>query len=432
MATTSVTVTGTLLYGNGTAVASAPVVARRMPDTLLSTALASVDIVSATTNGSGVLSMTLVGSDTVPVPFKITFPDKSFIDVVVNPNDTTLALGTRLISSTPTPREVYVSSGAGGGSSDLGGPATSTDNAISRFDGTGGSTVQNSAAFVDDNGNVYAPNVAGGFATTATAAGTTTLTVASKKVQAFTGTTTQTVVLPVVTTLPQTGFGFEIINLSTGALTVNSSGSNLVQTIPAGARAYVTCILLTGTTAASWASSVFPNTTSAGALTNPILVAPSGTSSTGVMITKMVAFTENATNTIHTGTVPIPAGAWLHNISITQGALWTATSASMDVGDTVDPNGYFDTIDLKGSDLVLGEVLSTSDSTNWGGQEGAYLVAATGQRGPVATNFGSYYAAGSNILGVITVGTPATTAGRTYMSVTYSVGEVLAAVATGP
>jgi hypothetical protein len=164
-------------------------------------------------------------------------------------------------------------------------------------------------------------------------------------------------------------------------------------------------------------------------LTNKTITDPAGS---GFMITKLVAFTENATNTIHTGTVTLPAGAWLHNIEITNSVLWTGGTATMKVGDSVDDDGYFAGIDLKATDLVLGEVLSAADSTNWGGKNGAYLVAATGRRGPAATNFGSYFAAGSDIIGVVTVGTPATTAGRTWMSVTYSVGAVVAAVATGP
>lgn len=91
-----------------------------------------------------------------------------------------------------------------------------------------------------------------GQTSTATAAGTTTLTNLSKGQQIFTGATTQTVVLPVVSTLPILGFGYWIINNSSDALTVNSSGSNLVLTIAAGARALVFCKLLTGTSAASW------------------------------------------------------------------------------------------------------------------------------------------------------------------------------------
>jgi hypothetical protein len=149
-------------------------------------------------------------------------------------------------------------------------------------------------------------------------------------------------------------------------------------------------------------------------------------------ITKIVTFTENATNTVHTGTVTLPAGAFLHGIQVNNSVLWTGGTATMKVGDTADDDGYFTGVDLKATDLLVGEVLDTSPSTSWGGKEGAYLVAATGRRGPVTTNFGKYYAAGSNITGIITVGTPATTAGRTQMLVTYSIGEVIPAVVSGP
>lgn len=94
-----------------------------------------------------------------------------------------------------------------------------------------------------------------GYASTATVAGTTTLTNASEKNQRFTGATTQTVVLPLASTMTL-GRGFEIENASTGVITVNSSGGNLVGSIPAGMTAKVRCILASGTTAASWALDV--------------------------------------------------------------------------------------------------------------------------------------------------------------------------------
>lgn len=151
---------------------------------------------------------------------------------------------------------------------------------------------------------------------------------------------------------------------------------------------------------------------------------------TGQVITKIVAFVQDATSVSHTGTVPIPAGAWLHSIRVTSSVLWTPTgAATMKVGDTADDDGYFTGINLKATDLLVGEVLDTHSSTLWGGKEGAYLDATTGRRGPVTSNFGEYYAAGSNITGIITVGTPANTAGRTFMIVTYSLGETIAAVA---
>ena len=46
---------------------------------------------------------------------------------------------------------------AGGGSGNVTGAASSTDNAIVRFDGTGGKTIQNSGCTVDDSDNLTAP-----------------------------------------------------------------------------------------------------------------------------------------------------------------------------------------------------------------------------------------------------------------------------------
>ena len=105
----------------------------------------------------------------------------------------------------------------------------------------------------DANSNLSANNLIESYATTVTAAGTTTLTVSSAYQQYFTGTTTQTVVLPVANTLAL-GQSFQITNLSTGLVTVQSSGTNTVQIQGVGTTVY-TCILTSGTTAASWSVS---------------------------------------------------------------------------------------------------------------------------------------------------------------------------------
>lgn len=152
----------------------------------------------------------------------------------------------------------------------------------------------------------------------------------------------------------------------------------------------------------------------------------------GGQITRHFLFTENATNTIHTATCAIPANAILHRIEVLNEALWGAASAVLKVGDTADDDGYFVGVDCKATDLLVGELLNTDPSTSWGGKEGAYLVAASGRRGPVSANFAKYYKAGSNITGIMTVGTPAVTTGRTHMFVTYSVPAIDAAVVTGP
>jgi hypothetical protein len=79
---------------------------------------------------------------------------------------------------------------------------------------------------------------------------------------------------------------------------------------------------------------------------------------------------------------------------------------------------------------LVGEVFDTNSSELWGGKQGAYLVAATGRRGPTASNFGKKYVAGSNITGIITVTTPTPTTGRTTMVVRYCVPPTIAPVVT--
>jgi hypothetical protein len=136
-------------------------------------------------------------------------------------------------------------------------------------------------------------NIKMGYTTTATAAGTTTLTISSNYRQFFTGTLAQTIVLPVTSTLV-TGIAYEIENNSTGLLTVNSSGGNLVGTIPAGVCAHAVCIGTTLTTAADWDWDYISTTTITGTganvlgtsptITSPTLVTPAlGTPASGVM-----------------------------------------------------------------------------------------------------------------------------------------------------
>ena len=127
-----------------------------------------------------------------------------------------------------------------------------------------------------------------GYTTTATAAGTTTLTVASNYRQFFTGSTTQTIVLPVTSTLV-TGMAFEIENNSTGLLTVNSSGGNLVGTIPAGVCAHAVCIGITLTTAADWDWDYISNTSITGTGSAVLATSPTITTPTIDTITSAAA-----------------------------------------------------------------------------------------------------------------------------------------------
>lgn len=105
----------------------------------------------------------------------------------------------------------------------------------------------------DVNNNLALNNFLSGYATTATAAGTTTLTVASAYNQYFTGITTQTVVMPVTSTLVL-GQAYRAVNQSTGLVTINSSGGNAIVVLAPGTASVLTCILTSGTAAASWSA----------------------------------------------------------------------------------------------------------------------------------------------------------------------------------
>jgi hypothetical protein len=156
-----------------------------------------------------------------------------------------------------------------------------------------------------------------GYTTTVTSSTPVVLTSSSNYQQFFTGSTAQTLTLPVVTTLTL-GTSFYVNNNSSASMTINSSGGNLVLTLPANMTATITCILITGTTAASWDAdfSGATNITGTGSLvfgTSPTLTTPtissivnSGTltlpTSTDTLVGK--ATTDTLTNkTISAGTL---------------------------------------------------------------------------------------------------------------------------------
>jgi hypothetical protein len=173
-----------------------------------------------------------------------------------------------------------------------------------------------------------------GYTTTATAAATTTLTAASTSTQFFTGTTTQTIVLPVASTMVL-GEAFIIHNNSTGALTVQSSGLNTVATIPGGNTWLITCILTSGTTAASWDAD----------FTGTSLV--TGTGANVLQNTPVLIGPEERT-TISTGAAP---GVTTYDL-LTQGVLYYQGNATSNF-----------TVNFRGnSTTTLNSILAVGDS----------------------------------------------------------------------
>lgn len=180
---------------------------------------------------------------------------------------------------------------------------------------------------------------------------------------------------------------------------------------------------------------VVPTISSTSTLTNKTLTSPTlntptitdpvvtGNAGTGLIYCKQALFTEDATSTTHTATFTIPAGASLVDIICTPQVLWTGGTASLSVGDANSATGWFNAFDLKATDLVLGERLQASNANNWGGKNGSYLTTA-GRFGQQSTNMiGGYCPTAYSVIAVVTVGTPATTAGRLRVYVMWTIGQ---------
>lgn len=113
--------------------------------------------------------------------------------------------------------------GAGTGSGDTTGAASSTDNAVTRFDGSGGKTIQNSGVIIDDSDAIS------GFRTSINAQTGTTYTL----VAGDTGRTiTCTNAGAITVTLPNSlgaGFTCEIIQGGAGQVTLSAAGGATLQ-----------------------------------------------------------------------------------------------------------------------------------------------------------------------------------------------------------
>ncbi len=153
---------------------------------------------------------------------------------------------------------------------------------------TGISAVTNDSS--TNNVQLYTTNAAyppgNNYTAVVTAAGTTTLTATSFQANIFTGSTTQTVALPAVSTLTA-GAMFQVVNFSTGVVTVQSSGGNTVVAQAAGTVATYTYNGTTGTGIASW--SVYYAPIAIYPLVTTAVVTNSGTSGSVVAVNLLTA-----------------------------------------------------------------------------------------------------------------------------------------------
>lgn len=264
----------------------------------------------------------------------------------------------------------------------------------------------------DANKNLSADNFLAGFTTTATAATATVLTVDSTYLQFFTGSTTQTVQLPVTSTLAL-GQAFYIVNNSSGLVTITSSGGNTVQILAANTAAIVTCIAITGTTDASWNATYLSDAggvISAQGTANQVLV--NGTSGSA----QVGALTFTLPQSIGTGSSPTFSGLTLTTGSVStlpvngndivnktyadsiasgitvQGACYAGTTANLGgyiyvngasgVGATLTAgsNGAFTTDGV--SPALNARILVKNQSTSY--QNGIYTLTTIGTVGTLA------------------------------------------------
>jgi len=120
------------------------------------------------------------------------------------------------------------------------------------YGGTGVTTSTGASSVVlrDANVNATANNFLAGYNVITAAAGTTVLTVSSAYYQRISGSTTQTIQLPIATTLVQ-GQGFTFDNDSSGAVSIVDSASGAIDTVPSGGYSYIFAEDVT-TSAGSW------------------------------------------------------------------------------------------------------------------------------------------------------------------------------------
>lgn len=207
-----------------------------------------------------------------------------------------------------------------------------------------------------------------GFTSTVTAAGTTTLTNTSSYYQLFTGSTTQTVVLPVTSTL-QTGWTFHICNNSTGTVTVNSSGGNLVISVIPGVTVMCTCIGTTLTTAADWEAGYtdFSTATGSGAVVLSTLASVSTLTATGLLNFTGTTITNSNFHTTQTSGVMIIGGT-SGTGSITLGRSTVSQQTDIQAGATASGSTKtinFGTSGLSGSTttITIGSAVAGATST---------------------------------------------------------------------
>ncbi len=158
----------------------------------------------------------------------------------------------------------------------------------------------------DSHSNISANNFLQGYASTVSSGTPIVLLVGSAALQFVTGTTAQTVTLPVTSTLAL-GQSFTIVNSSSATLTIESSGNNLVVALAALSEATVTCVSLSGTSAASWSFNYIASAAGVSSITGTTdqVIASASTGAVTLSLPQSIASTSSPTFAALTLTAPL-------------------------------------------------------------------------------------------------------------------------------
>jgi len=221
-------------------------------------------------------------------------------------------------------------------------------------------------------------------ATTVTSASPVTLTATSANYQIFTGSTSQTVILPVTSTL-ETGWSFSICNNSSAVINIQTSaGTALLSNVPIGTTALVKCIATGSTAVTDWEANItefstFSGTGSVVLNGNPSLTAFTCTgnatiqgnatmsgaaTSTHVLGTNLTTGTATIGGTATTGTLTFGQSTVGNTINIDAGATASGSTKTLNIG----------TGGLAGSTtaITIGSTTGTSTNTLNGITSGAF------------------------------------------------------------
>lgn len=227
-------------------------------------------------------------------------------------------------------------------------------------------SVTSSIPFRDASANINSNNFNAGYTTTTTASATSTLTANSTYWQYFTGNLSQSIQLPVASTM-NLGQSFFFVNNSTGGLTINASGSGVVKLMDAATSSVstgclVTCILTSGTTNASWNATYIPSFSS-----GAIPVTGGGTGLTGLSQGDILY--GSATNTLSRlpKSVSGASTTYLSNAGTSNNPAWNQVSLISGVTGTLPvTNGGIGATTLAAHGVVVGNSTSPVNVTTAG------------------------------------------------------------------